>query len=178
MSPLPSRRDLLRAAGVATVPGLAGCGSDGARTTTGGPTTYGITIDNRMTPEDFEESHLLHDPQPATVEITVRNIDPETNETYFAATTTVAPEAERTYEEAFTTDPGDDTIYAMTARIEPLADDGPRRSEQQEDSLTYTPGGTETPPVNPIPVVVTTANRGEPFMMFATVEIHETGPEE
>jgi hypothetical protein len=172
MSP-HTRRALLRAAGIATAAGLAGCGSDSSGTTTPTTTTYGVVVDNRMRPSDFEESMWLHEQTPAVVEVTVRDIDPDTDRTFLDETFEVPVGESKTVQEAFTTRP-DGTMYAMTAKAEPFTDEDRPNTDDLEASLTFTPADGNQPEADPIPVVVTTTNRGEAMKMLPAVDIRKT----
>lgn len=175
MSPRQSRRALLRAAGIATVTGLAGCGSDGDHTGTGpgegpeteGSTTYGIDLQNQFTHEDFETTEVLSGAEPATVHLRVDQLDPG-SEPYFERTVDVETGGSRSFPDAFTVEP-DGPTYAMSAELERFVDDGLSDDHNRRDDLTFAPD--ERPAANPIRVVVQSLEPPDVERLFPVVSI-------
>lgn len=174
MAPRQSRRALLRATALATTGLVAGCSSDdgtepGGGTTTEGPTTYGIRVNNALTPEQFEGTSELSGPEPATVTVRVSSLAPG-SEPFFERTTTVETGGETTFEEAFTVEP-DGPTYAMSAEIEPFVDGGLSRDHNRKGDLTFTPD--ERPEANPIRIVIRSLDPDDYDGLYPTVSIHE-----
>lgn len=170
MSPRTSRRALLRAVGVATVAGVAGCGSEGATTTTSSSPTYGVELRNEITEAEFDDDPHFSEPQSTTVSLRVNDIDPNSDETYFEETVEVGPGETRTFDEAFTVDL-DGPTYAMNVEMDPFADEEPRSdARNRRDGHTFTP--EERPEANPILVAIRSIDVEERSGLFPVIGIY------
>jgi hypothetical protein len=153
MAPRTTRRALLRAAGIATAAGLAGCGSTGEPSPTvarEGTTTYDVEVQNKLTADLFEATEALSGPAPATVTVKVGTLSPG-DEPFFEETTEVATDSTKRFAEAFTVE-SDGPTYAMSAEFEAFTDDGLSGSRNRKTDLTFAPG--ERPRANPVRVVL------------------------
>ncbi len=131
--------------------GVAGCqgggGGDGSSPDTDGETTYGITVENGLSVDDFEGTSELSGPEPAELSLRVNGLT--NDETYFQRTVKVETGATRTFEEAFTVSP-DGPTYAMNAQLTPFVGGGLSRQFNRKAGLTFAPD--ERPSRNPIEV--------------------------
>lgn len=174
MAPCQSRRALLRATALATTGLVAGCSADdgtdpGGGTTTDGPTSYDIRVNNALTPQQFEETGELSGPEPATVTVRVGTLAPGT-EPFFERTVSIETGGEMTFDDAFAVEP-DGPTYAISAELEPFVDDGLSRDHNRKGDLTFTPD--ERPEANPIRVVVRGLDPDDYDGLYPAVGIHE-----
>lgn len=173
MSQYLTRRALLGCAGTVVMTGVAGCGLQQTEmatpTETGGPTTYGISVSNRLEPDDFEQVAELSGPVPVVVHVRVNDLNPDSDQIYFEETAELDTGDTETFPEAFTADP-DGPTYAVNATLEPIVEGGLSRDDNRKDGIAFAQGSEDAPAVNPIPVVVRNAPQEDG--LFPNLRVH------
>lgn len=145
MSPQCTRRQVLQTASAVTVIGVAGCAESESER------GFGIEIRNELTEADFEATDQIEEPNPATVHVTVDNVDSDQEQANFTGTAEVQPGKTRTFENAFTV-LEDSSLYSMGAEMEPLVEGGLASSSTRRASHSFTP--ENKPERNPIPIII------------------------
>ena len=186
MSPQLPRRRVLQTAGGALLAGLAGCQLQRAetetptgRTETEGtpePTTYGITVNNRLQADAFETTRGLSGPKPAVVHIRVTDLKPDSEKIYFEETVEVETGGSTTVQEAFTAIP-DGPTYAMNAQLEPFVEGGINRPRNRKDGITFDEGGYGEPGRNPIEVHILDLEMEESHGLYPVISIVHEAPD-
>lgn len=186
-----SRRWLLAATGVGVASTLAGCrlrqtGGDGdtgdgatgdgnagaaTSTTVPGDATYTIEVRNFITAEDLEPVASLSTDTTAVVTVEAdANYDDRADELLFEQTVELAPEASRTFEDAFET-AADGPEYVVSGELEPLLEpDDATQGMTHTGAERFTPGGFGSPRSDTFIVGVRDGAEGDAFEPWLSLQ--------
>ncbi|MEF8855455.1 MAG: hypothetical protein V5A24_08200 [Haloarculaceae archaeon] len=178
----PSRRSFLQASGLTLASGLAGCAlrqrGSGTTSTASGTATpvppdasYDLTIENGVAESDLEPVDGLSSTTPVSISVDVeKNYDDREDEILFERSVELAPETNRTFGDAFSTDP-DGPEYVVAAEFEPLQerDESGAGRMSLTSAARFEPGGFGAPTRPEFFVVVMDGEQGEKFEPYIVV---------